>query len=279
MKDKTRFDYSQLNLFRKCPQAYNWTYVDKRFPKIPSSMHFALNGIAIQKLFELFYNNEWYYKRDKCREFMYEQAPKIFEDTLKYIYVNWEESHKTKQQLYEDFLEHIPKGLDVVKQYKLLGTYAKSEQKLQVFFEPDKYVIFIAKIDFIIKNHEGVQILDGKYTSSRNKYLKDTTQLDFYAMVYKLKYGKYPDKLGFWFWKDSDIAYVTIEDARIEKLKENITEVLYKIYKKEFEPNPVYESCMFCNFKNECEARTVCINNKKLEKNGRITQDDLKSFL
>ena len=73
MENRTYFDYSQYDLYRKCPQSYKWKYIDNKVPKTPPNLYYALPGIVIQKIFEYFYNNQWYLKRAACREVIAEE--------------------------------------------------------------------------------------------------------------------------------------------------------------------------------------------------------------
>lgn len=281
-KKETRFDFSQYDLYKKCPQSYFWKYVERRVPKTPPNLYYALPGIAIQKIFEHFYNDCWYLKRTSCREFMYGKAPEIFENTLKYLTVDWQSkiAKKTKQQVFDEYLEMVGRNLDVIKEKKLLGSLAKSEFKIQSYFENNKYVLLTSKVDFLLKtSNEGTMILDGKATSNKNNYLKNPAQLYFYAMVYKFKYKVYPDRIGYWFWRTGEIVFVDFDDAIIEALKEDIKDVLYKIYKKKFVATPDYSTCLFCNYQEECFERKKHSAEKSAEKNVTVTQNDLDAFL
>jgi len=279
-KKITKFDFSKYDLYKKCPQSYLWKYEERRVPKTPPNSYYALPGIVIQKLFEHFYNSQWYLKRGACREFMYQKAPEIFDNTLKYINVDWQAkiAKKNKQQVFDEFLEMIGRNLDVIKDKKLLGPFAKSEFKIVSFLENNKYVELTSKVDFVIKNAEGLQILDGKATTNKKGYLDKPHQLFFYAMMYKFKYGVYPNKVGFWFWRDGDIRYIDFDDSTIETLKEDIKDVLYKIYKKKFVATPEFGTCLFCNYQNECFEKKKDTAEKVAAKNTRITENDLNIF-
>jgi hypothetical protein len=174
----------------------------------------------------------------------------------------------------------IGKNLDVVKEYKLLGKVAKSEHTIITNLEGNNFVILKSKIDFFIqtKNH-GLIILDGKATSNKKNYLDNPQQLYFYAMMTKFHYGRYPDKIGFWWYRDAKITFVDFDESHIEELKEDISDVLYKIYKKKFDAKPEYSTCLFCDYQDECTERTKHIAEKQAEKSLNITQDDiLKDF-
>lgn len=273
----TKFDYSKFSLYKKCPLAYKWKYVEFKKPKTPPNMYYALPGIVIQKIFEHFYNDEWYLKRDQCREFMYDQAPLIYEKILKWCTVDWNSkiAKKNKTDIYEEFLEMIGKNLDVVKEYKLIGKVAKSEHKITSFFDNNKYVILTSKLDFFIKNNNGLMILDGKATSNKKNYLDDPSQLYFYAMMCKSQYNVYPDKIGYWWWRDGKITFIDFDEKNIEKLKEEMKDVLYKIYKNKFDAQPSYENCLFCEYSSECSERTKHIAEKQAEKAINLTEEDL----
>lgn len=278
----TKFDFSRFDCYRKCPLQFKWKYVDYRTPKAPPNMYYALPGITIQKLFEHFYNDAWYLKRGGCREFMYNKAKEIFDKTLKWCHVDWNAyiSKKTKSDVFDEFLDMIGPNLDVIKENGLLSKFAKSEYTLISFFGDNKYVQLKSKIDFLIHTKEGgMQILDGKATSNKNNYLKDPSQLYFYAMMYRYKYKKFPDKIGYWWWRTATITYVDFDESHIEKLQEEMTDVLYKIHKKKFDPTPEYSACLFCNYREECLERKKHVAEKQAEKAVPISQCDLDSFL
>ena len=277
----TKFDYSRLDIYLKCPQQYKWKFVDFRTPKKPPNMYYALPGIVIQKLFEHFYNDAWYLKRGGCREFMYNRAAEIYEKTLKWCSVDWNSAiaKKTKSDVFDEFLDMIGPNLDLIKEKKLLSNFAKSEYTIQTFFGSNKYVRLKSKIDFLIKNEDGMQILDGKATSNKKNYLNNPKQLYFYAMMFYFKYGRYPDKLGYWWWRDASITYVDFNEENISLLKEEIDEVLYKIYKKKFEATPEYASCLFCPYNSECLEKIKHNAEKQASKSTPITQEDLDAFL
>lgn len=277
-----KFDYSRYDLYKRCPLSFKWKYEDRKVPKTPPNMYYALPGIVIQKIFEHFYNDKWYLKRGACREFMYNKAPEIFEKTLKWCNVDWQSriAKKTKHDVFDEILDMIGKNLDVIKDNKLLSNFAKSEHKITSNFGSNEQVVLTSKIDFFIKSQEGLLILDGKATSNKKNYLDNPAQLYFYAMMCKFSYNRYPDKIGYWWYRDGSITYVDFDDAKIYALQEDMEDVLYKIYKKKFDANPSYKACMFCNYQNECHARTRNIAEKQAEKSINLTQDELlKDFI
>jgi len=280
-KDITKFDFSQYDLYRTCPQSYKWKYIDKKKPKTPPNYYYALPGVVVQKIFEYFYNREWFRKKSSCREFMYNQAPSIYNKTLGWMTVDWQSriAKKTKHDVFDEILEMIGINLNVIKEHRLLGKFAKSEFKIKQFFGRNKHVILTSKIDFLIHNHLGMQILDGKVTTNKNNYIKKPDQLLFYAMMFKYQYQRYPSKIGYWFYRTGEIVYIDFEDKDIVLLQEKMNDVLYKIYKNKFQATPEYSACLFCNYKDECLERVKHINEKAALKANEITDNDLNSFI
>jgi hypothetical protein len=274
----TNFDFSQYDLYKKCPLSYKWKYIDKKVPKTPPNMYYAFPGIIIQKIFEHFYNDEWFLKRSSCREFMFNKAPDIFQNTLKWCNVDWSSkiAKKSKEEIFDEFLKMISINLDTVKEYKLLGSLAKSEHKLVAHFDNNKYVVLTSKIDFFIQTKDmGLIILDGKATSNKKNYLDNPSQLYFYAMMCKSAYGKYPDKIGYWWYKEGKISFVDYGEKDIDLLKEDMSDVLYKIYKKKFDATPEYKACLFCSYSEECSARKKAESERQASKTLNITEEDL----
>jgi len=150
-----KFDFSQYDLYKKCPQSYKWKYIDERKPKTPPNFYYAVPGVVIQKIFEYFYNREWFRKRGACREFMYNQTSEIYERTLGWMTVDWKAkiATKTKTDVYDEVLTMIGINLDVIKEHKLLGKFAKSEFKIKTYFGKNKNIILTLKIDFFIHNY------------------------------------------------------------------------------------------------------------------------------
>jgi hypothetical protein len=241
-------------------------------------MYYAFPGIIIQKIFEHFYNDEWFLKRGACREYMFNKAPEIFEKTLNWCNVDWQSkiAKKTKSEVFDEFLEMIGTNLDVVKENKLLGKMAKSEHKIISNFDNNKYVVLTSKIDFFLQTKDhGLVILDGKATSNKKNYIDNPQQLFFYAMMCKFRYGRYPDNIGYWFYRDGKIVIIDFSEKDIENLKEDMNDVLYKIYKKKFEAKPDYSTCLFCNYRDECHEKIKHEANKQAEKSLNLTEDDL----
>jgi len=278
-KDIFNFDFSKMDLYKnKCPLCYKKKYIEKRIPRVPPNFYYALPGIVIQKIFEHFYNDFWYRKKDKCKEYMLSRAPKIFRNTLEYCNVDWDASisKKSKNEVYEEFLDMIEKNINTIVEHKLIGIRNKSEHKTRVYLGEDSKIGLVSKIDFLIETKEGVQILDGKATSNKSTYTKDPLHLIFYALCFKLRYRKLPHKIGYWFWRDGTIKYIDFTEDDVNALKEEIMDVVHnKIFKSKFPANPNYKSCLFCDYKLECGDRTRFIANYKKEKFGYVTKENL----
>ena len=50
--------------------------------------------------------------------------------------------------------------------------------------------------------------------------------------MYKFQYKKYPDKIGYWFYRTGEIKYVDFDDSDIEALQEDMKDVYIKYIKR-----------------------------------------------
>ena len=247
--------YSSLKSYEECPLKYYWSYIEKKKPKIPENSYYAICGIAKQRLFEHFYNDMWYLKRDKCISFMEEQAPKVFDECLKTSPVLWEASiaKKSKDELVAEVKDGVRKGIKIIKDHKFLTEESKSEIKLVA--KLDKWIEVVGRVDFIIRFKDKTGwILDGKDTVDKNKMKDvDPRQLWVYSFLYEGCYGKLPEKVGFMFWRHDTVLYYDPKEG-IEQVKEWIKTTYWNIKNKKFDPKPSDSNCFFCKFKLECDA-------------------------
>src|ERR1700677_4630027 len=93
--------FSGMKAYEECPLKYYWSYIEKKKPTIPDNSYYAICGIVKQKLFEGFYNEMWYLKREQCAPFMESIVEKTFEECLVKSPVLWKApfAKKSKEEL------------------------------------------------------------------------------------------------------------------------------------------------------------------------------------
>lgn len=256
-------DFSSMKDYEACPQRYKWSKIDKRKPVQPENSYYAICGIVKQKLFEEFYNQQWYKKGKDCVPFMEGLAASYFEETLKWAKVDFTDkiAKLTKEQLIEEVRDGVKKGIKIIKDHKLMtGAGGESKSEIKLIAKLDNKIDFLGKVDFILRHsNEKVWIMDGKDTAKPEKMKDvDPRQLWFYSLLYYQCYGVWPEKVGFLFWRHDTILEYDPKEG-VEDVKKWIVETYWNVRNGKFEAKPSSSNCFFCKYKAECPdyARTV----------------------
>lgn len=289
--------WSSMTTFEGCPLAFLWSRgwgdIDvgggpgrrKPIPE-PRSRHHAIMGIAIQAGIEEMYNQEWWRDPKTMPQKMLDEAQRCFNRELMSSYVDWHRS-PPRSELEATVLSGVRGYVRTMKQHRLLGGYARAEVELRGYI--DQHHGIAGRADTVFKRQDtGVTILDGK-NSKRFLDKKtgqwftytDPDQLRWYALCYYLMYGKYPDRLGFVYYRypygyigeegyeDTPAEGVVWVDFTPEDLK-GIAARAVKARKamdaEQFDANPSPQGCRFCDFEPVCEARQ---EQKKKNRRGR----------
>jgi len=264
-------DFSGMSEYEKCPLLYKWNRLDRKKPSVPDNSYYAICGIVKQKLFEDFYNKEWWRKGAECAPYMEGLAESYFNATLEWAKVDWNNpiAKLSKEQLIEEVRSGVRKGIKIIKDQKLLTKDSKSEVKLTATLK--NKINILGKVDFIIRHSpEKVWIIDGKDTAKPDKMPKvDHRQLLFYSLLYYENYGVYPEKVGFMFWRHDDVLYYDPKKGMDEILKWT-EDTYWKVRNGKFDPKPSSSNCHFCKYKNDCEAYT-----REVKEGGVTFADDV----
>lgn len=246
--------YSAIKTFEKCPQTYKWTYIYRRNPEKEHCKYHSISGTVIQKLFEYFYNDQYYLKGKNCTSFMIEKLEEIYRHYIQKIYVDWSNAPKTKIELFEEIKTLVPMGIKIIKDHRLIGEYNRSEKRVTMFIQSNKingYIDFI-----IIKNNELI-ILDGKDVKAEKKikYLDDD-QLKLYALIFARQHKRVASKIGFLCWRLDKIEWVDFKNEDLEKIEKNFNSRIWRIRDAidggNLKATPSKNSCIFCKYRDEC---------------------------
>lgn len=282
-KDSTLF-WSHLKMYEECPQKFLWTKgwdgVDlgngDGKPKTPTekiSRHHAIMGIAIHHAFEILYNDELWRDGKVLSDKMEELAVKEFDKLYPKSHIDLEKAKMTMEEMRQIVADGARGYIQTMKRHRLLGPFAKSEQKIIAWI--DKWNPIGGILDAIIRRDDsGVMILDGKNASA--KELVDTDQLVFYALLYKLAYKQLPDKLGvIWFRYpfseesgEEGITWVEFKDEDLTRVATRAKTAKHNMYKKKFPAKPSRMSCLFCEYKDACAERKAELEVSEIDGKG-----------
>lgn len=281
--------YSGLKRYQECHFAYWLQYCLRISIEEPEDRLGALYGATVGVLFERFYRDRLWRDPSTVREKMLSSVDGILrevtQDQLKASdyrsagVLRWKGSgtgqnpkalYSSREELVEDIQAAVDRGLATIRHYRLLGAFAEAEVKLDRMVNSHKLG---GRSDFIIhrtKPHLDWVILDGKGSQHRGKYT-DPQQLLWYGVLYRLAYGRSPDKMGFLYWRSKppesidwlDYSDDSLDDflkeilrtiQEIESLSEKVSSVDPSEGRRVFKPRPDFGSCRFCPYATE----TLC---------------------
>lgn len=273
--------WSHIKMMRACPQQYLWHKghpdhdlgAGKGKPKpLPEeardSEHHQLMGSVLARVTEVIYNEGLLAEPQKLTERVEEIARKEFVYEEQRHHVIW--SYMTRDDAINICVQGARNFVEIMKEHRLLGTYARSEVRMKPSM--NKYFNVCGIADLIYRDKDGkIHILDGKNASTPMKY-EDEDQLRWYALSFRLQHGVIPDRLAFWYFRyprsnppdkhhaDPDAEWtglveVSITEDDIRRLGKEAIETNRAIHRGVFEPNPVPKHCTWCKFENICEER------------------------
>jgi len=242
--------WSGYSLYKKCPEAFRLQYVDKKI--VPYNAYHSIGGKTVQKVFELFYNNEIWRRGSETQKTLEEILIKEYNQICSEETIDWNatESVLSKEALLESLHPLIASTLKLIKDQKLLGKYSRSEVKIQAWLDK---VLIHGIADFVIQKDSERMILDGKLTRHRNKYLK-RDQLVWYVMLYYLQHQIFIDKTAWIYYTFGELEWVSVSIEDVKRLYEDLKISIKSIKKREFVPVPSPDNCHLCDFKSVCHA-------------------------
>jgi RecB family exonuclease len=273
--------WSHLKMMRACPRQYLWHKghpnhdlgagygKPKPLPEEKKeSEHHQLMGTVLSYVVECVYNHQLYTDPQNLLKKVLEITREAFEEAEKRHYVLW--TYMTRDQALDICLQGARNFLEIMKEHRLLGPYAKSELKMTPAV--NNYFSVCGIADLVYRDKEdNIHILDGKNASTPMKY-EDEDQLRWYALCFRLQYGVLPHRLGFFYFRypssnppenhNADpekewtgLVEVSITEEDIKRLGEEAVQTNLAIHKGVFEPNPMPKHCRVCKFENICEER------------------------
>ncbi len=261
--------YSKYNTYLSCPRKYK-NQVDRVEIPEPESKYFALYGIFIQNFFQDYVNILLPKKYPVTDEFIRNYLKKLWDNVLAKNYINWTDPwvNQNAEQIFEEVYANV---LENIKAFPL---FSECHSEVGIYIKLKKSGDEInGRLDFIRSCKDNtVEILDGKSTKHIDRV--DVEQLYFYALLYSLKHGKLPDKLGFLFFRYCTINYIDFSPEILLKFKNKLALTKETIKKdKEFKPTvKLSKVCNYCPYKLICEEYNVK-KDSNIEKRSKIKEN------
>lgn len=269
--------YSGYKLYIECQRAYYHRYIAKTQPAKPDNRVHMLYGDAVGKIFEKFYEDRLWKSSSVVSDLQALVEPTVrrivnYESRRGGVF-DWNEPKLKKgtrslDEVKEEILETVPRGLRIIKSHRLLGKNAAAEVKLDVDLEGHRIG---GRADFImtrIKPHGDHVIVDGKGSRWRGKYASER-QLRWYAMQHRIKFGTIPDKLAFLFWRfepEESMDWFETSEKELDDLQHGVLTAISQIEASTQElvqlgrgakPGPIFmantgHQCKLCSYIEEC---------------------------
>jgi hypothetical protein len=223
-------------------------------------------GSVIGKVFEKFYEEEWFKDHSTLETRAKERLHSALEKQLDRNFIDWELISK------RDMIDICQKGVNgmiaTIKGNRLLGNlYSRSE--FEIGGKITSNIEISGKVDLIFGHTQtGVTILDGKNgkRNSKGAVRVDSGQLKFYALCYYTNYGKLPDRVGWLYFRypygmpkedggiETGVEWFPVSDSDLKKMCSRIIDMQGKVQRKLFDARPKQATCGFCDYASVCNA-------------------------
>jgi len=264
--------YSGYDRLESCQKAYYLEYIGKATLGQPENRVNMLYGDAVGKIFERFYRDE-IWRANTTARLMGLVRPTIkriiAKETEKGGVFNWDdptlkEGTRSLEQVIAEVEATIPRAMLSIRHHGLIGLDAQAELVLDVDVGGHRIG---GRADFVMTRAQtkDLVLIDGKGSRHRDKYTNHR-QLRWYSMLYAMRSGVVPDKLGFLYWRSEpaeSMDWSTTTREELRELRRAVLETLRGLEEKVkqidagaepmqlFPPTPGF-GCKFCKFLHQC---------------------------
>ncbi|MDD2751760.1 MAG: UvrD-helicase domain-containing protein [Candidatus Omnitrophica bacterium] len=113
------------------------------------------------------------------------------------------------------------------------------------------------RFDRVDREGEDAIIIDFKTSeitkqADADKRVKDSMQMDLYALAYKNTFGKLPKRVELHFLESGIVGRAEVKEAALEKIVQKVREVSQGLRKENFSATPTYMACRYCAYNQVC---------------------------
>jgi len=233
----------------KCPLRYENIYITKKPATVIPDDYNLIYGSVLHQVCETFYKKELWRLGKGCQDRLLIVAKESFSKILQKGHILWgKPERKTPEALLQEILRDIPKVIQAVKKYRLLGSPVFVEYEVVTSFMSSKIG---GRLDLLISCPQGLTLLDGKGAKHRDP--EHSKQLLYYVLSYYLLKKEIPKFTGIWYFREGIVEWFSFTGNDLKELENSILKVLGQIKSKEFKPTEDKQNCFWCNYKNTCQ--------------------------
>jgi hypothetical protein len=264
--------YSGYDTLQSCRKSYYLGYISKPPLLKPENRVNMLYGDTVGKIFESFYRDEIWRSNTTARlqALVRPTVQRIVaKETQKGGVFDWSDSSlkegtRSLEEVVSEVETTIPRGMLSIRHNGLIGVDAQAELSLDVDVGEHRIG---GRADFVMTRAKtkDLVLIDGKGSRHRDKYTNHR-QLRWYSMLYQMKFGVIPDKLGFLYWRSEPAESLDWSATTGQELSE-LQGVVLKTLRglgvalkqiegganpfELFPPTPGF-GCKFCKFLHQC---------------------------
>ncbi len=230
----------QIDDYYTCPKKYYFVNVVK--VPLPTDWHF-MYGSAIHETLQ-----RYFAKKQRGEK---PDLESMILDFNTYFKNEGFITRQQEEQRHKDGLETLARFYDHDQKENLMSDMI--EEKFE--FAEDNLKIN-GRYDLVIKNKEGVEILDFKTSEVKDqkdadRRIRESTQMKIYSLAWMEKYGEIPQTTLSFIESDKKGSR-KFKQADLEKTREMILEVAEGIRSENYTAKPDKRKCKWCPYKFNC---------------------------
>ncbi|MDD4898970.1 MAG: UvrD-helicase domain-containing protein [Candidatus Omnitrophica bacterium] len=118
------------------------------------------------------------------------------------------------------------------------------------------------RFDRVDREGDDAVIIDFKTSeitkqADADKRVKESMQMDLYALAYKNTFGKLPKRVELHFLESGVIGSAPVKESDLEKVIEKVREVAEGLRKENFVARPAYMACRYCAYNQVCPYAAI----------------------
>ena len=251
----TFWSYTQLALFRKCPQQFQWERGKQRIkPRFPDRTRVPTNrfiGTVFAQLMERLYRERWWrLPEDQALARLGGAMLQVATHVTVSEGILWPEG---KQVEALGVIETaLPTVLATMRRERLVGVRNFAER--EVTFPLDNGDRVTGGADLVIEHDNGdLYVVDGK-SGARRHAKRDQLRLYALGVLHDPAFGRLPTKVGFWFFREGVVSWRKLSPEALAKFRAGVQQTVDRIRAGEADPTPS-PLCAYCPYvHHECAA-------------------------
>ncbi|MEM4336787.1 MAG: PD-(D/E)XK nuclease family protein [Candidatus Woesearchaeota archaeon] len=257
---------SSINVYKRCPRRYYYQYI-VGLPTKDSI--YSVKGKLVHTILEKFFDIDIkHFSEENYKKELLYYMKNLFNACWLKSLENFENVGAKEKDLIEarqEIAEMLANWLQVFfEKIEKEGSFKEAFNKLKPVEREKEYVSqnYLVKgfIDVIENINGEIKIIDYKTSKDFELTPEYKLQLAIYALLYKEKHNRLPDKIGIWFLRDKEVT-IDLDEGMIDDAIKQIKEIHFKTESDNIEdyPKNVTRLCKWnggqCDFYNECFKR------------------------